>query len=190
MTQHARPSEIALPVAGLAALRDALVETVGADPAARALRRAGHAAGDSIFDAFAAAALGPGRRDASDADALRDLDAPAFWRRLSDFFSSRGWGSLTFLEAHEGVGALESSSWIEARPDLSLARPSCHFTTGMLANLLGRVAGSPVAVLESRCRSAGDDRCTFLFANPLTLETVYGELLAGTEPEDAIARLR
>jgi hypothetical protein len=189
MTQNTRPPELALPVAGLAALRDALVETVGSDQAARALRRAGHAAGDAVFDAFAAGALGAGRGSEDAAAALRALPADRFWRKFAEFFASRGWGTIGFEDAHEGVGALASGNWVESRPDLSLGRPSCHFSTGMFANLLGRAAGSPIAVLESRCRSRGDDRCEFLFASPATLDAVYGELLGGAEPAAALARL-
>ena len=44
-----RPPELAIPVASLAALRNALADEVGADAAARALAAAGQAAGDSLF---------------------------------------------------------------------------------------------------------------------------------------------
>jgi len=43
--------------------------------------------------------------------------------------------------------------------------PACHVTTGMLAAFFGGLAGYPVAVLESECRSAGAERCRFLLGN-------------------------
>src|SRR5690606_38226676 len=43
-----RPQELALPIASLAALRNALIDAVGEDAAAAALRAAGHAAGDAL----------------------------------------------------------------------------------------------------------------------------------------------
>ncbi len=49
MQTNARPQELALPVASLAALRRALAEAVGDDAAAVAFQQAGVAAGDAFF---------------------------------------------------------------------------------------------------------------------------------------------
>jgi uncharacterized protein len=175
-----RPAELALPVASLAALRTSLVETVGPDAAAHALREAGYAAGDALFGMLAGPAAGdPG-----------NVPAERFWADLSRLFGSRGWGQLSFRALHEGVGALEAADWVEARTDSSTEQPSCHFSTGVLANILGRVADAEVAVLEVECRSRGDQRCRFLFGGADAVYRVYDQMSAGAPPDQAVAELR
>jgi hypothetical protein len=87
---------------------------------------------------------------------------------------------------HEGLAALDSPNWVEAEPNTT-SRPSCFFTTGLLANLLGRAAGSEIAVLEIECRSCGDEHCRFLFGAPETLEAVYSRLRSGESIESSLA---
>jgi hypothetical protein len=173
-----------LPVASLAALRDALTAEVGADSAAHALRAAGFAAGDAFFTALT---LPPGGADQSPAG-IDDISAATFWRRLSQLFSTRGWGTLGHSSIHPGVGALDTSNWVEVQLD-SATRPSCYFTTGLLANLLGQVADAELAVLEVECRSRGDERCRFLFGAPATLDELYARLRAGDPVNQSIASL-
>ncbi len=180
-----RPAELALPVASLAAIRHALTADVGADASAHALRAAGYAAGDALFTALTQPFAGDA--EASQA-ALGDLKAGTFWRRLSQLFSTRGWGTLAHTQVHPGVGALETGNWVEAQPD-SATRPSCFFSTGLLANLLGHAAHSEIAVLEVECRSRGEARCRFLFGNPATLEMLYGRLRTGESIDQSIASL-
>lgn len=181
MTASTRTSEMTLPVASLAALRDGLVEAVGAEAASQALRHAGHAAGDTFF-----AILQSGEGDAADRSASR------FWTDLERLFASRGWGRMSFTPAHDGVGSLEASDWAEANADSApgAAATSCHFTTGVLANMLGQVAGGEVAVLEVECRSRGDERCRFLFGGAEAVYRVYEDMAAGTAADHALAQLR
>jgi predicted hydrocarbon binding protein len=179
----ARPPELALPVASLAAMRQALTEDVGADAAARALRAAGYAAGDALY-----AALTQPFGDSDGGEKVGELPAAAFWRRLSQLFSTRGWGTLSHEPAHQGVGALESANWVEAVPGNG-SRPSCFFTTGLLANLLGRAAGSTIAVLEVECRSHGDERCRFMFGAPDSMNAAYNLIRSGETPDSLLNAL-
>jgi predicted hydrocarbon binding protein len=175
-----RPAELALPVASLAAIRHALSGEVGADAAAQALRAAGYAAGDALFAALTQPfGSEPGN---GESNTITEWSASSFWRRLSQLFSTRGWGTLSHDSPHEGIGSLESTNWVEAEPDSS-ARPTCFFSTGLLANLLGQAAGAELAVLEVECRSRGDQRCVFLFGAPETLDALYHRLRSG-EPVD------
>jgi len=173
-----RSTEVALPAASLAALRRALIEEVGADATARALQRAGHAAGDE-FHALLSANGG-----------ASTLAQGEFWRRLNELFAVRGWGQLLHELVHPGIGALDSSDWAEAGAAEGASRPSCFFTTGLLANLLGRTAGQEIAVLEVECRARGDSRCRFLFGSPANLESVFAGLAAGRDVAGSIAELR
>jgi bacteriochlorophyll 4-vinyl reductase len=174
-----RTPELALPVDSLAALRDALVVAVGTEAAAQALRQAGFAAGDALFRILAA----------DDPDELAELPVALFWSRLARLFSARGWGQLSYVEAHPGVGALETTNWVEAVPESGATQPACHFTTGLLANLLGRVVASEVAVLEVECRSRGEPRCRFLFGGAVAVYALYDRIAAGDAPDTALAHL-
>jgi bacteriochlorophyll 4-vinyl reductase len=173
-----RQPELVLPAAALSALRDALVASVGPDAAAEALRAAGHAAGDAFHDLLS----GPH-------DELGGLPADQFWARFAQLFASRGWGQLRYAEAHPGVGALSADDWVEARGGAAAQQPACHFTTGVLANLLGRVTGADVAVLEVECRARGDGHCRFLFGGAAAVYAVYDRLSAGDEPDAALAQI-
>jgi hypothetical protein len=90
---------------------------------------------------------------------------------------------------HPGVGALDTIDWVEADPESSEARPSCFFTTGVLANLLGNVAGSNVAVLEVECRSTGHDRCRFMFGSAEALNALYSRVASGAAIDTALSEL-
>jgi predicted hydrocarbon binding protein len=173
-----RPQELALPIASLAALRNALIDVVGEDAAAVALRAAGYAAGDALFNALAS----------GDIDASTATDR--FWQRLAQIFQARGWGTLRHEDAHPGVGALNSLDWVEVDALGSALRPSCFLTTGLLANLLGRMAGEEVAVLEVECRSRGDARCRFLFGSADALDAVYAHIASGDSASAALDALR
>jgi predicted hydrocarbon binding protein len=174
-----RPHEVTLPVAAIAAFRDALNSQLGADAAADALRAAGYAAGDAFHRLLSG----------GNEDDLRQLGVGRFWARFALLFSSRGWGQLTYSQVHPGVGALEAADWAEGRTESAADRPSCHFTTGMLANLLGQLAGSEVGVLEVECRSRGDQRCRFLFGGTEAVYAVYNRLVEGDSPDDALQRI-
>lgn len=171
--------EIALPVAALAALRDSLVAEVGHAAAAEALRAAGHAAGDAFFGMLATA----------EAQDPAGLPADRFWNRLARAFSARGWGQISYTELHPGVGSLTAAHWAEARTDTPANQPCCHVTTGLLANLLGRVAGADVAVLEVECQGRGDEHCRFLFGGADAVYAVYERLNEGERTEDAVAHI-
>ncbi|HEX7051430.1 MAG TPA: V4R domain-containing protein [Longimicrobiales bacterium] len=171
-------AELTLPTASLHAMRRALEAEVGVEAAARALHNAGHAAGDALFERLAA-----------DTPEISELMEAEFWQRLNALFAERGWGALHFEATHPGIGSLESSDWAEADPVGGAAHPSCHFTAGLLANLLGRTAGDRVGALEVECRSRGDLRCRFLFGGAAALGRLYDALSAGRELEGALAEL-
>jgi hypothetical protein len=181
-----RPAELAIPVGSLTALRHALADEVGDDAAARALQVAGVAAGRAFFDTLAHAGTAGGRTGDSDPATWTES---AFWRLLGDLLGRRGWGRIQNSHAHVGVGAIDAFDWVEAEPDAGALRPSCFFTTGLLANLLGRVVGDDVAVLEVACRSRGDAHCRFLYGSPETLDVVFSRIRNGADIEETLATL-
>ncbi|HKJ93740.1 MAG TPA: V4R domain-containing protein [Longimicrobiales bacterium] len=180
MPTTSNSTDIRLPVASLGALRRALTEAVGADAAATALQKAGYAAGDAVFQHLAGALEG--------AD-IADLPLTEYFDRLARVFRQLGWGDMRHEAVHDGIGALHASDWFEPHTVTSATRPSCFFTTGLLANLLGRTAGADVAVLQAECRARGDDHCRFLFGSPDALSAIYGHLADGESVEASLASL-
>jgi hypothetical protein len=85
---------------------------------------------------------------------------------------------LTFTPLSDAVVALDSSDWAEASTQGS-QYPSCHVSSGLLADFFGRIAGQTVAVMEVECRTRGDSSCRFLMGSPDTLATVYERMAEG-----------
>lgn len=113
-----------------------------------------------------------------------ELDAERFWEGVSDYFRSIGWGSVEHRRLHPGVGALDLVDWIEAGSDGGPA--GCHLSTGFFTDLLGRVAGDGVVVMEV---PAEDGRSRLLFGSADTLGAVYQSLASGASLDHAIATL-
>lgn len=171
---------LALTRASLATLRAALLRDGGPN-AAVYLQEAGYAGGDATWAAFTSWL---GERSEIRAE---DLDVQSFEHRASEFFRHIGWGSITIGALGDVVATLDSADWGEADPSSGVDHPCCHLTTGMFADLFGRVAGAPVAVLEVECRSNGAPRCRFLVGNPLVMEQIYEDMARGLGCEDAVS---
>lgn len=142
--------------------------------AASYLQEAGFAGGEEMYRAFAEWTIeryGVERPAALDAQYLGDA--------LGGFFRETGWGDLSVTRLGDAVLALDSSDWAEALDEGSAPYPTCHFSCGMLADLLGRVSDGLVAVMEVECRSRGDARCRFLAGAPETLGALYEEMARG-----------
>ncbi len=155
-------------------LRDA------ADRAVTILQETGYAAGEGVYRAFCTwlpTRAGVTRPEDLDAALLNDV--------LSDFFRSSGWGTLTVAPLGRAALAVDTRDWAEAEPG-SAQMPMCFFSSGMLADFLGRLSGEPVAVMEVECRSKNDQRCRFLTASPDTLQSVYEQMTQGKSYEEAL----
>lgn len=174
MSQSAAGQLIGIAVPTLRELRAATLSSPGtaksgeAD-AVDALREAGYAGGEAIYSAFErwlseSAPVPPESEIGSETAAGLTLDD--FGDRVAQYFRAAGWGQLDFApEQDEGVATLIVENCWEVEPSADQGKPSCHLTTGMFAAFFGRVAGYPVAVLETECCSAGADRCRFLLGN-------------------------
>ncbi len=175
-----RPSDgVTIGRGALPQLRRSLVRDA-ADHAVGILQEAGFASGEGIYQAFCQWA-------AAETGVLepQELDATRLPRLLSAFFQAIGWGSLTVGPLGTAALAMDSADWVEAQPG-SAETPMCFFTSGMLADFLGRLSGEPVAVLEVECRSKDDARCRFLSASPDTLNAVYDQVSQGRPYTDAL----
>lgn len=150
------------------------------DAAIAVLQESGYAAGEGVYTALCTW-LGTH----AGTERPEELDATLFAGALSDFFQASGWGRLTIAPVGGAALALDSPDWIEAEPD-SAQIPMCFFSAGMLADLMGRVSGGQVAVMEVECRSKGDSICRFLSASPETLQEVYEKMSAGMSYVEAL----
>ena len=169
---------LALGRAGLQQLHRSLAQHAG-DQAVAVLQEAGFAAGEGLFEIY---------RDWLETEYgvnhPEDLDAALFTEALSAFFLAQGWGAVTITPL-AGALAVDSADWAEADPGTAEA-PMCFFSTGMLADFLGRLSGEPVAVMEVECRSRNDGRCRFLSATTETLQRVYEQMTQGKTYEEAL----
>lgn len=170
--------DIRIPADSILALRRSLTRQLDARTAARALQEAGHAAGDTLYERLVRG---------SDSDDLGAMSRATFWDRLGSMFREAGWGTLEHEELHPGVGALVGRDWFEVDPDAR--RPSCFFTTGVLANVLGRIAGGDVAVLQVDCADDQPGCCRFLFGGGPVLQEVYAALREGRDLEASLGAL-
>lgn len=177
--ETAERTDVALPSGALTALRVALRREAGPLAAIHALQSAGYQVGGAVYDGFARWL---------NADP-RALGARAFWGRLGAYMKHRGWGELEHDRVHPGVGLVRGRNWVEADGESGASQPTCAFSTGLFSGFLTRAAGAPVAVLEVRCISRGDEACAFAFGSESTIHDLYGLLLEGTELEQAIAEL-
>lgn len=166
--------EIRIPTDSIASLRATLRQEVGAQAATVALQKAGHAAGNALYERL--------DRD----DGLSQTPQATFWSRLSGLFREMGWGTVEHEQLHPGVGALVARDWFEVD---SAVRPNCPFSTGVLANILGRVAGQDVAVMVVPCDDEADGCCRFLFGAGPVLQQIYGKLREGRELRASLVAL-
>jgi hypothetical protein len=181
MTQSDPPiaREVTLPAEVFLHLRRALKDRTDPLSVTHALHAAGFATGDLLFQEFS---------DAAGADPST-LDEVRFWSELSGFLGQKGWGRLRHERLHPAFGALHAGDWGESSPKSGEVQSGCAFTTGLLAQMLGRAAGGPIAVLEVECATRGDAECRFLFGSEGAIESLYRILLEGADLTAALDAL-
>ena len=117
------------------------------------------------------------------------LDVPGFQTLAAEFFRIAGWGRIVIAPVGDVVAMVDSTDWAEADPLSALPYPSCHYTTGMLADFFGRTAAAPLAVLEVECRSSGSPHCRFLVGATEVMGHLYERMAAGEHYEAAAQAL-
>jgi predicted hydrocarbon binding protein len=152
---------VGVAVPTLRQLRAAILKSAGSDDAVEALREAGYAGGDSIHSAFER-----WLSEAGNAEDAGNLPLSEFSGRASTFFRDAGWGDVQFSHDDEGgVAIVDIVDCWEGTHGESDEDPGCQLTTGMLASFFGRIAGYPVAVLETECCHGESSRCRFMMGN-------------------------
>lgn len=176
------PRQLQLPADLIPALHRALGADRSPAETALLLRRTGYELGPGfhgLLESWLSEARGtdPG-----------SLPPEEFWTAFGAFWSEMGWGTVRHVQPHPGIAALDCEGWIESERGGG-DHPACHLTTGLLSDLLSRIGGAEVAVLEVECRSAGAERCRFLFGGSSALGALYEEIRSGATPSDALERI-
>jgi predicted hydrocarbon binding protein len=170
-------SLVAMTRESLLALRNALFRDVGLSAAAL-LQEAGYAGGPAMYQAFGQWLSSRGL------PAPEALAAGDFTQHATEFLRATGWGSIEFGTL-DAVATIDSPDWAESDPAYPLEFPGCYYTSGMLADFFGRLAGQPVAAMEVECRSMGGERCRFLVGGSETLQHIYDEMARGVSYAEA-----
>jgi hypothetical protein len=155
------------------------LDAAGEGVAADLLHQAGYASGEALHERW--------RNHLAERTGLLEagwMDVRWFGPLLDELCVGLGWGSIAATPLGDRAMLLEAGDWAEAEPGAG-AQPGCHFTCGALAAFLTALAGSPLAVLEVECRTAGQEACRFLAASPATLSEVHDLLAAGRRWHDA-----
>ncbi|MEP6507033.1 MAG: 4-vinyl reductase [Gemmatimonadales bacterium] len=165
---------VGVAVPTLRQLRSAILSSANATDAVTALREAGYAGGESIHGAFEQWLVQTGVAKEADAGELQLED---FEDQAANFFRDCGWGDVDFShDAENGVAIVDISNCWEAAGNESADDPGCQLTTGMLASFFGKIAGFPVAVLETECSHGNHSRCRFLLGNSDAMNYQWSKL--------------
>jgi predicted hydrocarbon binding protein len=159
----------------------AVLERETGPQAALLLREIGFATGEALYEAFEAWV-----REYYNVAAPSALDSAFLGEALSGFFGEAGWGSVTMTQLTPSVLALDMRDWAEADAH-GAEYPSCHFSSGMLADFFTRLGGSQAAVMEVDCASRGEARCRFLVGSPDMLTYVYERMTTGMSYAQALS---
>ncbi len=154
-------------------LRQVLERDAGMQ-AATWLQEAGFAGGEAVYEAYR-----EWLADRYSVERPSLLDVRHLGETLSAFFKEYGWGTTQVSPITPAVIALDSVDWWEAEPALGAAYPSCHLSSGLMAEFLTRVSGTSLGVMEVECRSTGASRCRFLAGAPETLQILYSRMAEG-----------
>lgn len=149
--------------------------------AATWMQEAGFAGGEGLYQAYTewlADRYSVGRPAA--------LDVRHLGETLSGFFQEFGWGSAQVSPITTAVIALDSPDWWEAEFESGAEFPSCHLSSGLLAELLTRVSETTLGVMEVECRTRGDARCRFLAGAPESLQILYTRMAEGATYLEAL----
>jgi predicted hydrocarbon binding protein len=176
----APPDTLLLARQSLHHLRQVLERDAGMQ-AATWLQEAGFAGGAALYQVYTGwlTERYAVRRPAS-------LDVRHLGETLSAFFEEHGWGTVRVTPVTTAVIAVDSTDWAESDPASGASYPSCHFSSGLLAEFLSRVSESTLGVMEVECRSRGEERCRFLAGAPETLQILYGRMAEGANYLDAL----
>ncbi len=159
---------VTVPVEFFDGLRRSAQQEPPAIPA-DAVRDAGYAAGQALFDHFSGWLAD---RSEHGPDRLLDDRFPIL---LREYFFEIGWGLVQLSSLSEAVMMLDANNWGEA----SAEARGCPVSTGLFAGFFGRLAGAPLSVLEVTPDIAATGQCRFLLGSIDVLNYVWEAMERG-----------
>lgn len=174
VTSAAPPDTVLLSRQSIRHLRQVLEREAGGQ-AATWMQEAGFAGGEALYGIYAEWLSGRFAVNRPSA-----LDVRHLGETLSGFFQENGWGSVRVTPLTPAVIAIDSADWWESDPGSGAAYPSCHLSSGLLAELLSRISETTLGVMEVECRSRGDSHCRFLAGASETLQILYDRMAQGS----------
>lgn len=143
-----------------------------------AIRDAGFAAGQALFEHFAEWLAEQGQ------DSPTNLSDEQFPWLLEAFLHSQGWGRAELVPLSQAVMALDVSDWSEGGSPHGYG---CLVTTGLLSGFFGRLAGAPISVLDVHAPELAEGRSRFLLGSVDVLDYVWEAMGRGIPYEHAAA---
>ncbi len=140
-----------------------------------AVRDAGYAAGQALFDHFSAWLAD---RSEHGPDVLLDS---RFSLLLREYFFEIGWGLVQLSSLSEAVMVLDANNWGEA----AATATGCPVSTGLFAGFFGRLADAPISALEVTPDSAAEGQCRFLLGSVDVMNYVWEAMERGIPYERA-----
>jgi predicted hydrocarbon binding protein len=156
------------PPATLLALRAALLTRPDLDTVF-ALRDAGYAGGEALYEAFDAFVR------ERDLIASQQLDVEHFFRRAGEFLTRSGWGDTTVSARHDSFCVVEIGSCWEADAEHQPDPRGCHLTVGLLGAFLGKYADYTIAVLETDGPENNSTVARFIAGNTEMIADYYAK---------------
>lgn len=147
-----------------------------------ALQSIGYAIGEELYNAYCA-----WLPEHAGVEMPGDVAASALGDVLNQFFDEMGWGGLAITSLSEAILAVDVDESPEVDRSASPMIPNCFILSGLLADFLGRIADSTLAVMEVECRSLQADTCRFLAGAPQSLQLIYEHVASGGAYADAVA---
>jgi predicted hydrocarbon binding protein len=132
-----------------------------------ALRDAGYAGGDALYNAFAAYLKPQGYDDP------QALSADTFFQQAGAFLTHCGWGGTSISNMNDAFCAVDIDGCWEAAPEYQPDPRGCHLTVGLLGAFLGKFADYPISILETEGPATGTTQCRFLAGNTEMIADYY-----------------
>lgn len=176
---HLPVRTLSVPVEFFDQLRRAVLAAPGESAALSidAVRDAGYAAGQALYDHFASWLAEQGEA------APAELADERFPWLLEAFFHATGWGRVELHDLGEAVMALDVHEW----GDAGGAPGGCLVSTGLFAGFFGRLAEAPIAVLEVDALDARPASARFLLGSVDVMGYVWEQVERGVPYDRAAA---
>ncbi|MEM6961871.1 MAG: V4R domain-containing protein, partial [Myxococcota bacterium] len=121
----------------------------------------------------------------------KDLPLGFYLHILRRVWGLYGWGSLDLSFDLKEKGFLETivDEAIYSASVGNIGRPTDHLVSGLLASIVGKLAGRELEAVEISCRSQGDPQCRFLLGQASRIQVVGTWVSQKRAPDDILSAI-